>query len=56
MMVVVLAVELGGLEVLEVKEEVQIRGGHRCSLDPNSFLMARKRKLEEERWHLSSRR
>ena len=48
-MVVVLAGELGELGVLEVKEEVEIRGGHRCSLDPNSFLMARKRRLEEER-------
>ena len=44
MMVVVVAGELG---VLEVKEEVQ--GGHRCSLDPNFFLMARKCRLEEER-------
>ena len=39
----------GELGVLEVKVEVQIKGGHLCSLDPNSFLMARKRRLEEER-------
>ena len=55
-MVVVLARELGELGVPEVKAEVQIRGGHLCSLDPNSFLMTRKRRLEEERWHLSSRK
>ena len=45
MMVVVLAGELGELDVLEVKEEVHIRGGHQCSLDPNFFLTARKRRL-----------
>ena len=56
MLVLALAGELGELGVLEVKAEVQIRGGHICSLDPNSFLMAKKRRLEEERWHLSSRR
>ena len=55
-MVVFLAGELGELGVLEVKEEVHIKGGHRCSLDPNLFLTARKRRLEEERWHSSSRR
>ena len=47
---------VGVLGVLEVKEEVQITRGHRCSLDPNSFLMARRRRLEEELWHLSLRR
>ena len=56
MMVVVLAGELGDLEVLEGKEEVQIKGGHQCTLDPNFFPTARKRRLEEERWHSSSRR
>ena len=55
MIVVVLARELGELGVVEVKEEVPIRGGHRCSLDPNFFLTARKRRLEAERWPLSSR-
>ena len=53
MLVVALVGELG---LLEVQVEVQIRGGHRCSLDPNSFLMARRRKLKEELWHLSLRR
>ena len=56
MMVVVLAGELGELGVLEVKMEAQMRGGHQCNLDPNSFLMARKHRLEEERWHLFLRR
>ena len=56
MMVVVLAGELGELGVLEVKEEVQIKGGHRRSLDPNFFPTTRNRKLEEERWHSFSRR
>ena len=55
-LVLALVGELGELGVLEVKEDVQIRGGHRCNLDPNFPLMARKRRLEEERWHLSSRR
>ena len=59
MMVVVPAGELGDLEdleVVEVKEEVKSRGGHQCSLDPNFFPTARKRRPEEERWHSSSRR
>ena len=56
MMVVVLAGELGDLGVLEVKEEVEIRGGHQCSLDLNFFLTARKCRLDEERWHFFSRR
>ena len=59
MMVVVLAGELGYLEdlqVLEVKEEGQIRRGQQCSLNPNFFLTARKRRLEEERWHSFLRR
>ena len=48
--------ELGGLGVLEVREGVQTRGGHQCSLDQNFFPTARKHKHEEERWHSSSRR
>ena len=55
-MVVVQVRELGDLGVLEVREEAQIKGGHQCSLDPNFFPTARKRKHEEEQWHLSSRR
>ena len=59
MLVVALAGELRELEelgVLEVLVEVQIRGGHRCSLDPSSCLMARRRRLEEELWHFFLRR
>ena len=48
--------ELGELGVLEVQVEALIRGGHQCSLDPNFSLTARKRRLEEERWHFFSRR
>ena len=40
MLVVALVGELEELGVLEVQVEVQIWGGHRCSLDPISCLMA----------------
>ena len=33
--------ELGELGVLEVQVEVQIRGGHECSLDSSSCLMVK---------------
>ena len=56
MIVVAVVGELREQGVPEVQVEVQIREGHRCSLDPNSFLMARRRRLEEELWHFSSRR
>ena len=56
MLVVALLGELRELGVPEVQVEVQIKGGHRCSLDPSSCLMARRRRLEEELWHLSLRR
>ena len=56
MLVVALVGELEELGELEVQVEVQIRGSHQCSLDPNSFLMARRRRLKEELWHLSLRR
>ena len=46
MLVVARVGELGELGELEVHVEVQIRGGHRCSLD--AFLMARKRRIGEE--------
>ena len=48
--------EVGELGVLEVQVEVEIKGGYQRCLDPSSCLMARRRRLEEELWHLSLRR
>ena len=56
MLVVTLVGEVGEMRVLEDEVEAQIRKGHRCNLDPNSFLMARRRRLEKELWHLCLRR
>ena len=56
MTVAVQEVELEDLGDLEVKEGVQIRGGHQVNLVPNFFPTKRKLSPEEERLHSSSRR